>query len=115
MRPPSLCPARDPGITIATMTEGADSRDQAALVRAFLTARERGDAALTEQAARHLPRGQRFGPHPGQLPALLPAEYQQATDPVRRGGLAAALARAWGHRRHPEPGPAFADEAVPLA
>ena len=97
------------------MTEGADSRDQAALVRAFLTARERGDAALTEQAARHLPRGQRFGTHPGQLPALLHAEYQKATDPVRRCGLAAALARAWVYGGHPERGRAFADEALALS
>ncbi|HTR94802.1 MAG TPA: hypothetical protein VMI73_23985 [Trebonia sp.] len=97
------------------MTDGADSRDQAALIRAFLAARDGGDAALTEQAARQLPRGQRFGMHPGQLPALLHAEYQKATDPARRCGLAAALARAWVYGGHPERARAFADEALRLS
>src|SRR5258708_39936852 len=97
MRPPSRCSARDPRITIATMTEGADSRDQAALVRAFLTARERGDPAPTEQAARPLPPGQRFSTHPRQLPPLLHAEDHQATDPVPRAGPAAPPPPAWGY------------------
>ena len=97
------------------MTDGADSRDQAALVRALLEARERGDAALTERAARQLPRGQRFGTHPGQLPALLHAEYQKATDLTGRCGLAAALARAWVYGGHPERACAFAEEALRLS
>jgi hypothetical protein len=97
------------------MTEGADSRDQAALVRALLEARERDDAALTERAARQLPRGQRFGTHPGRLPALLHAEYQKATDLTSRCGLAAALARAWVYGGHPERALAFAEEALRLS
>jgi hypothetical protein len=97
------------------MTDGADSRDQAALVRALLEARERGDAALTERAARQLPRGQRFGTHPGRLPALLHAEYRKATDLASRCGLAAALARAWVYGGHPERGRAFAEEALALS
>jgi hypothetical protein len=97
------------------MTDGADSRDQAALVRALLEARERGDAALSEQAARHLPRGQRFGAHPGKLPALLHAEYEQATDLASRCGLAAALARAWVYGGYPERGRDFAEEALRLS
>lgn len=39
------------------MTVGTGSRDQAVLVRALLEARERGDSALAEEAARQLPRG----------------------------------------------------------
>src|SRR5262249_53348705 len=109
------CCGPDPRITITPMTEGADSRDQAALVRAFLAARDGGDAALTEQAARQLPRGQRFGMHPGQLPGLLHAEYQKATDPVRRCGLAAALARAWVYGGYAERARAFAEEAPRLS
>lgn len=97
------------------MTDGADSRDQAALVRALLEARERGDAALTERAARQLPRGQRFGTDPGRLPALLHAEYQKATDLTSRCGLAAALARAWVYGGHPERARAFAEEALALS
>jgi hypothetical protein len=97
------------------MTDGADSRDQAALVRALLEARERGDAALTERAARQLPRGQRFGTHPGRLPALLHAEYQKATDLTSRCGLAAALARAWVYGGHPERARDFAEEALRLS
>jgi len=97
------------------MTGSADSRDQAALVRAFLAARDGGDAARAEQAARQLPSGQRFAIHPGQLPALLHAEYQRAADPARRCGLAAALARAWVYGGHTERGRAFAEEALALS
>lgn len=97
------------------MTDGTGSRDQAALVRALLEARERGDAAVTAEAARQLPRGQRFGAHPGQLPALLRAEYDKATDPLSRCRLAAALARAWVYGGHPERSRAFAEEALRLS
>jgi len=97
------------------MTDSAGSRDQAALVRALLAARERGDSALTEEAARQLPRGQRFGAHPGQLPALLRAEYDKAADPLSRCRLAAALARAWVYGGYPERSRAFAEEALQLS
>ncbi|HXT89043.1 MAG TPA: hypothetical protein VN714_07270 [Trebonia sp.] len=97
------------------MTDGTGARDQEALVRALLAARERGDAALTAEAARQLPRGQRFGAHPGQLPALLRAEYDKATDPLSRCGLAAALARAWVYGGYPERSRDFAGEALRLS
>ena len=77
------------------MTDGAGTRDQASLVRALLDARQAGDAELITSAAVSLPLGQRFGAHPGQVPALLYEAYAQATEAPRRCRLAAALARAW--------------------
>jgi hypothetical protein len=78
------------------MTDGPGAeRDQAALIRAFRDARDSGDAGLIEAAALDLPSGQRFGAHPGQVPALLHEAYATATAPASRCRLAAALARAW--------------------
>jgi len=86
----------------SVMTDGAGPRDQAALVRALLAARQAGDAELITSAAISLPLGQRFGAHPGQVPALLYEAYAQATAAPRRCRLAAALARAWVYGGHPE-------------
>jgi hypothetical protein len=97
------------------MTDGAGTRDQAALVRALLDARQAGDAELIENAAVSLPLGQRFGAHPGQVPALLYEAYAQATAAPRRCRLAAALARAWVYGGYPERSRVFAREATDLA
>jgi hypothetical protein len=99
----------------SVMTDGAGTRDQAALVRALLDARQAGDAELIENAAVNLPLGQRFGAHPGQVPALLYEAYAQATAAPRRCRLAAALARAWVYGGYPERSRVFAREATDLA
>ena len=99
----------------SVMTDGAGPRDQAALVRALLAARQAGDAELITSAAVSLPLGQRFGAHPGQVPALLYEAYAQATAAPRRCRLAAALARAWVYGGYPERSRDFAREATDLA
>ena len=99
----------------SVMTDGAGIRDQAALVRALLAARQVGDAKLIENAAVSLPLGQRYGAHPGQVPALLYEAYAQATAAPRRCRLAAALARAWVYGGYPERSRVFAREATDLA
>jgi hypothetical protein len=99
----------------SVMTDGAGPRDQASLVRALLAARQAGDAELITSAAVSLPLGQRFGAHPGQVPALLYEAYAQATEAPRRCRLAAALARAWVYGGYPERSRDFAREATDLA
>jgi hypothetical protein len=99
----------------SVMTDGAGPRDQASLVRALLDARQAGDAELITSAAVSLPLGQRFGAHPGQVPALLYEAYAQATEAPRRCRLAAALARAWVYGGYPERSRDFAREATDLA
>ena len=99
----------------SVMTDGAGPRDQASLVRALLAARQAGDAELITSAAVSLPLGQRFGAHPGQVPALLYEAYAQATEAPRRCRLAAALARAWVYGGYPERSRVFAREATDLA
>ena len=98
------------------MTDGpGGERDQAALIRAFLAARDSGDAGLIEKAALDLPSGQRFGAHPGQVPALLHEAYAAAIATASRCRLAAALARAWVYGGDAERAACFADEALRLA
>jgi len=98
------------------MTDGAGTeRAQAALIRAFLDARDSGDTGLIERAALSLPTGQRFGEHPGLIPALLHEAYSAAAAPPSRCRLAAALARAWVYGGHAERAVVFADEALSLA
>ena len=84
-------------------------------MRALLAARQAGDAELITSAAVSLPLGQRFGAHPGQVPALLYEAYAQATEAPRRCRLAAALARAWVYGGYPERSRDFAREATDLA
>jgi hypothetical protein len=62
-----------------------------------------------------LPSSQRFGAHPGRLPALVHEAYAAAVAPPSRCRLAAALARAWVYGGDAERAKAFADEAVGLA
>ena len=85
-----------------------------AAVRAFEAARARGDADGTAAAALALPAGQRFGTHPGLVPALIHEAYCAAAGPVR-ARLAAALARAWAYGNDPTRATAFAAEALDLA
>lgn len=94
---------------------GEGGRALAALIRAFREARDSGDIELIEQAALDLPSGQRFGTHPGQVPALVHEAYAAAATPVSRSRLAAALARAWVYGGDAARAVTFADEAVELA
>ncbi|WP_043175599.1 hypothetical protein [Streptomyces sp. NRRL B-24484] len=86
-----------------------------ALLEAYFRARDSGDAALMAAAALDLPSSQRFGTHPGQVPALIHEAYAMATDPVSRCRLAAALALAWVYGGDAPRAVAFAREAVALA
>jgi hypothetical protein len=94
---------------------GKGGRNPAALIRAFYRARDAGNAGLMEETALNLPSSQRFGVHPGQVPALVHEAYAAAAEPESRSRLAAALARAWVYGGDPERATAFADEAVDLA
>ncbi len=94
---------------------GPSADSQSALFRAFYKARDTGDAELMAEAALSLPSGQRFGAHPGQVPALVHEAYAAATGPESRSRLAAALARAWVYGGDAQRATRFADEAVQLA
>lgn len=85
------------------------------LTAAFTAARAAGDTAAMAAAALALPRGQRFGVHPGQVPALLHEAYAAAEDPTTRCRLAAALARSWVYGGDAERADRFAEEAGRLA
>jgi hypothetical protein len=85
-----------------------------AAVRAFEAARASGDVDGMIAAALALPTGQRFGVHPGRIPALVHEAYLLAPPPAR-GRLAAALARAWAYGNDPARARTFAAEAVELA
>ncbi len=93
----------------------AGGRREAALIRAFCEAREAGDTALMAEVAAELPSSQRFGAHPGQIPALVHEAYAAAADPVTRARLAAALGRAWVYGGDAQRAARFADEAVAVA
>jgi hypothetical protein len=69
---------------------------RASLVVAFAAARAVGDRRVMVAAALALPTSQRFGLHPGQMPALLHEAYAMADTPIARARLAAAL--AWAYR-----------------
>src|SRR3954468_24820207 len=68
---------------------------RAALLAAFVAARAAGDIEAMAAAALAMPTSQRFGVHPGQIPALLHEAYSAADTPLTRCRLAAALARSW--------------------
>ncbi|HEY1635939.1 MAG TPA: hypothetical protein VGF64_14340, partial [Acidimicrobiales bacterium] len=86
-----------------------------AQVQSFYEAREAGDAELMATAALGMPAGQRFGVHPGQVPALVHEAYTVAGSSLSRCRLAAALARAWVYGGDADRAVAFAAEAVDLA
>jgi len=84
-------------------------------IHAFEDARASGDMQQLAQVALSLPSTLGFGPHPGQVPALVHEAYLAVTDPVLRCRLAAALARAWVYGGDPHRAEPFAVEAVALA
>lgn len=88
---------------------------RAALLEAFFQARDTGDAELMAAAALNLPSRMPFGPHPGQVPALIHEAYRVAATPVSRCRLAAALARTWVYGGDAQRAEAFAAEAIALA
>jgi hypothetical protein len=88
---------------------------QAALVAAFAAARATGDSEAQAAAALAMPTSQRFGVHPGQIPALLHEAYEVAQTPLSRCRLAAALARSWVYGGDAVRAARFADEANRLA
>jgi hypothetical protein len=94
---------------------GPDGDALAAALRAVREARDAGDASRMTEAALALPAGQRFGTHPGAVPALLHEAYAAAAGPDPRSRLAAALARAWVYGGDSRQAARFADEALRLA
>lgn len=83
---------------------------------AFAAARAAGDVEQMAAAALRLPADQRFGAHPGLVPALVHEAYRQVTDEPTRARLAAALARAWVYGGEPaDRAGEFAAEALALA
>ncbi len=90
----------------------ADTR--MALVGAFTEARAAGELDRMAALALTMPSEQRFGAHPGQLPALIHEAYLSAIDPAMRCRLAAALSRAWVYGGDAGRGVEFAVEAVDL-
>ncbi|MGH3426774.1 MAG: hypothetical protein ACRDQZ_04290 [Mycobacteriales bacterium] len=86
-----------------------------ALAAAFAAARSNGDTAAMAAAALALPSGQRFGVHPGQVPALLHEIYTATEDPATRCRLAAALTRSWVYGGDAARAAQFAEEAERLA
>src|SRR3954453_13245558 len=97
------------------MNTPAEERARVKLLQLFFDARDAGDAAQMVATALRLPTSQRFGLHPGQIPALLHEAYVVATTPAQRARTAAALARAWVYGGDADRPPAFAAEAVALA
>src|SRR5216684_2715210 len=115
MRPMAGKP--DPGARTATAAdhmaaaaarraEGDIDSMRASLVAAFAAARAAGDSQRMVGAALALPTSQRFGVHPGQIPALLHEAYSMADAPLTRGRLAGCLpCGPLGSRRLPAAGP----------
>src|SRR6185369_8472576 len=96
---------------------GEDDVDvrRASYVEAFTAARTAGDVEAMAAAALGLPSTQRFGSHPGQLPALLHEAYAAAVTPSTRCRLAAALARAWVYGGDASRAGGFSRDAEQLA
>ncbi len=86
-----------------------------ALVVAFDAARTAGDTEAMAEAALAMPGGQRFGVHPGQIPALLHEAYTRTERLSTRCRLAAALARSWVYGGDAMRAARFADDAQRLA
>ncbi len=99
----------------ARRAEGDINAMRASLVAAFAAARAVGDSQGMVAAALALPASQRFGVHPGQIPALLHETYSTADAPLTRGRLAAALARSWAYGGDAVRAAHFADVAQRLA
>jgi hypothetical protein len=85
------------------------------LVAAFDAARAAGDTDAMAEAALAMPASQRFGVHPGQIPALLHEAYVATVDLSMRCRLAAALARSWVYGGDAVRATRFAGDAQSLA
>ena len=95
--------------------DSAERRSPVELVAAFEAARGAGDTEAMADAALAMPAGQRFGVHPGQIPALLHEAYTQTDRVSTRCRLAAALARSWVYGGDAARAARFADDAQRLA
>ena len=76
---------------------------------------DRATPTASSRPPSRLPSAQRFGVHPGQIPALLHEVYATAEAPPQRARLAAALARAWAYGGDTSRATVFATEAESLA
>jgi hypothetical protein len=85
------------------------------LAAAFDAARSAGDTDAMADAALAMPASQRFGVHPGQIPALLHEAYTKTDSPSTQCRLAAALARSWVYGGDAVRAARFADDAQRLA
>jgi hypothetical protein len=106
-------PAQHPA-TVARAVGDVDAM-RAALVAAFAAARAAGDSEAMVAAALAMPTSQRFGVHPGQIPALLYEAYSAADTRSTRCRLAAALARSWVYGGDAVRAVRFAEDAQRLA
>ncbi|WP_206778459.1 MULTISPECIES: hypothetical protein [Frankia] len=117
-----------PADAAAARSEDHVDARRASYVEAFAAARAAGDVEAMAAAARAagdveamaaaalgLPSTQRFGSHPGQVPALLHEAYAVAVAPSTRCRLAAALARAWVYGGDAGRAGGFARQAERLA
>jgi hypothetical protein len=104
-------------LAVASTARAAGDLDamRTALVAAFDTARAAGDSEAMADAALAMPAVQRFGVHPGQIPALLYEAYTRTESTSRRCHLAAALARSWVYGGDAARAARFADDAQRLA
>src|SRR4051794_6178739 len=87
---------------------------RARLIAEYAEAERAGYVEGMERAALRLAATHRFGTHPGRVPALLHAVYEQAAG-RRRVELATALARIWAYGYEPERAAPFAAEAEEAA
>jgi hypothetical protein len=93
---------------------GDSGATRAAYLAAFAAAKDADRADLMAEAAVGLARGQRFGTHPGRVPAFLHEAYVRAEGRTRVR-LAVALARSWAYGNEPLQAEPFAQEAVDAA
>ena len=88
---------------------------QAALIDAFTTAKAAGDLEAMATVALSLPMSQRFGAHPGPIPAVLHEAFVWVHDDDTRCRLAATLARSCVYGGDAPRALSFAEESVRLA
>jgi hypothetical protein len=104
-----------PAVASTARVSGDLDATRTALVAAFDAARAAGDTEAMADAALAMPAGQRFGVHPGQIPALLHEAYTATDRSSTRCRLAAALARSWVYGGDAVRAARFADDAQRLA
>jgi hypothetical protein len=99
----------------AARTAGRLTEARAAWTAAFGAARSASDAGGMVAAALGLAAVQRFGAHPGRLPAFVHEARSATTDPVERVRLTAVLARTWAYGGDPVRADVLAAEALTAA